>query len=371
MRCSSISASKTHLVKLAAVLAAATSGAALVPAGAHAGVYDFTTLDNASDPTFNQLLGINNRDVISGYFGSGAAGHPNQGYVLTRLRSYTSENFPNSVQTQVTGLNNTGTTVGFFSNTNLGVGSDANFGFVDARGKFRPVVDPNTPNIAVPTNQLLGVNDRNIAVGFYVDANGNSHGYTYNIRNSSFSPDINATGATSTTTAAINDRGVIAGFDTVSGMTEGFIDQRGHFKQFEVPGATSTSFFGLNDEGVAVGDYVNAAGDTEGLVYNSINGRWFTLNDPLAAAPGGTTLNGINDKGDIVGFYVDAAGNTDGLLARDPPPGPIAMSAMAGAPAMGSAVPEPSTWAMMLLGFCGLGFAAMRKRKASLAWIEL
>jgi hypothetical protein len=28
-------------------------------------------------------------------------------------------------------------------------------------------------------------------------------------------------------------------------------------------------------------------------------------------------------------------------------------------------VPEPSTWAMMLLGFCGLGFAARRRLQAA------
>jgi hypothetical protein len=27
------------------------------------------------------------------------------------------------------------------------------------------------------------------------------------------------------------------------------------------------------------------------------------------------------------------------------------------------AVPEPSTWAMMILGFCGLGFMAYRKKR--------
>jgi hypothetical protein len=33
-----------------------------------------------------------------------------------------------------------------------------------------------------------------------------------------------------------------------------------------------------------------------------------------------------------------------------------------------SAVPEPSTWAMMLLGFAGLGFAFKQsRRKASMA----
>lgn len=32
-----------------------------------------------------------------------------------------------------------------------------------------------------------------------------------------------------------------------------------------------------------------------------------------------------------------------------------------------AAVPEPSTWAMMLLGFCGLGFLALRRRNFSVA----
>ena len=29
---------------------------------------------------------------------------------------------------------------------------------------------------------------------------------------------------------------------------------------------------------------------------------------------------------------------------------------------LNAAVPEPSTWAMMLIGFCGIGAAAMRSR---------
>ena len=32
-----------------------------------------------------------------------------------------------------------------------------------------------------------------------------------------------------------------------------------------------------------------------------------------------------------------------------------------------SSVPEPSTWAMMMLGFAGLGFAAFRTRKTAVA----
>ena len=38
---------------------------------------------------------------------------------------------------------------------------------------------------------------------------------------------------------------------------------------------------------------------------------------------------------------------------------------------MGIAVPEPSTWAMMLLGFAGLGYAAWRGgRKGGVSIIE-
>jgi hypothetical protein len=44
--------------------------------------YAFSTHNDPADPTFNQLLGINSRGTIAGYFGSGAQGHPNQGYLL-------------------------------------------------------------------------------------------------------------------------------------------------------------------------------------------------------------------------------------------------------------------------------------------------
>src|SRR5579863_7535741 len=104
-------------------LAGAASASTLSPASTR---YSFQTLNNNHDVTFNQLLGINDFGLISGYFGSGAAGHPNKGYLLEPNHiAYINENFPGSVQTQVTGLNNTGISVGFWSNTNMGVGMDA------------------------------------------------------------------------------------------------------------------------------------------------------------------------------------------------------------------------------------------------------
>ena len=178
----------------------------------------FQDVINNNDPTFNQELGINAAGTIAGYFGSGAAGHPNQGYTVVPpfgQANFTVENFPNSVQTQVTGLNNVGTTVGFFSNTNTG--TDSNVGFVKMGTAFVPVMNPNTGTTAPMVNQLLGVNDQNLAVGFYTDAMGVTHGYTYDIMNAAFSANIDDPNAFNTTAAAINNDGLIVGFYTDGG----------------------------------------------------------------------------------------------------------------------------------------------------------
>ncbi|MGC2786415.1 MAG: hypothetical protein WA397_21790 [Roseiarcus sp.] len=241
---------------LAAATVAAACGLGVVSGSAEATTYTLETLNNAADPTFNQLLGINSAGSISGYFGSGAASHPNKGYLLAPPYGqvdYRNENFPGSAHTQVTGLNDNGTTVGFLSDTNIGPPNDDNVGFFEHNGVFRRVVNPNTPAGGVPINQLLGVNNSGIAVGFYNDAEGNSHGYTLNSNTLTFS-EFDVPGATSTTTTAINNLGWIAGTDVTGGVTEAFIDKGGTFRLFAVPGAMSTSFFGLNDNGIAVGD---------------------------------------------------------------------------------------------------------------------
>jgi hypothetical protein len=315
----------------AARVAAATLASSLIAAGAltlagsasaatlspHRGTsYAFQTIDNPKDLTFNQLLGINDEGQIVGYFGSGMAGHPNKGYVIPPFsHSFIDENFPGSVQTQVTGENNRGVTVGFQSNTNMGVGMDANFGWVDVNGHFRPADDPTTSPAGTPVDQLLGVNDSDIAVGFYTDANGNNHGYEYNINRNTFS-QINVSGVTSLTAAAINDLGQVAGVYTnpATGNTDGFLLTHGHLTDLAAPGASSTMALGVNNLDEVVGVYVPSsnANALEGFTWTPQHG-FTTVNDPHGTTT--TTINGVNDHGQLVGFYVDSAGNTDGFLA--------------------------------------------------------
>ena len=51
---------------------------------------------------------------------------------------------------------------------------------------FHSVNFPTSDNAPPPVNQLLGVNDSEVAAGFYTDGQGNNHGYTYSIRHNSF-----------------------------------------------------------------------------------------------------------------------------------------------------------------------------------------
>jgi hypothetical protein len=317
-------------IAAASAVAAAGVGAAATPALAAnqngASNYQFRTLDNQKDTTFNQLLGINQKGVIAGYFGSGMQGHPNQGYLLFKpydQGNYRDENWPESVQTQVTGLNDNGVTVGFWSTMNNapatpgGTPVNDNRAFVKYNGYFIDGDFPTDNPFSPPVDQLLGVNDKDVAVGFYNDASGNTHAYTYNIRRNQFN-EVTPSGITNPTAAGINNKGDIAGFGTdSSGQGVGFLLRRGgHVTILAVPGSSQTQALGINDNDEVVGVYQVGTGSSaqmHGFTWTPQGGFQLGVDDPDGM--GTTTINGVNNEGQLVGFYVDASGNTDGLLA--------------------------------------------------------
>jgi hypothetical protein len=313
-------------VTIAAAGALATTAAFAVAGPANASTsYRFQTLNNSADLTFNQLLGINNDGEIAGYFGSGAQGHPNKGYELQAPSTYQNENFPGSVQTQVTGLNDEGVTVGFWSTMNTSSMTNNNFGFYADNGRFYNVNFPTGDNASPQVDQLLGVNDHGVAVGFYTNGQGSNRGYEYNIRTQQFTrvlPPGFTSGTSlqspSLTAAAINNRGDVAGFyNETSSQVDAFLRLAdGQFITLAVPGASMTQAFGVNDSDEVVGAYTDGTGNnaqTHGFTWSPGHG-FTTVDDPHGI--GATTINGVNDHGDLVGFYTDSAGNTDGMLAQ-------------------------------------------------------
>ena len=255
------------------------------------------------------------------------------------------------MQTQVTGLNNIGTTVGFFASTNTG--TDSNFGFVTACGGIVEVNNPNTGTTppAIVINQLLGVNDNNVAVGFYIDAGGVTHGYTFDIATETYSPNIDFPTAGNATAAAINNQGTIVGFYTdAAGAVHGFADIGGLFKTIDGPGATTTNLLGVNNHGMAVGFDIDATMQMHGIVCDiNTHGACQKLDHPNGV--GTTTFNGVNDGSNIVGFYVNGEGQTIGLVAaplEEPAP----------------AVPEPGSLALLSVGLFGIGVICRRSAAA-------
>ena len=308
-------------------------GAALLISASAAHAQTFTNIVDPSNPTFTQALGINDAGTITGY---GSATIFN-GFTLTLPSSFTRENFPGADGgTQVIGISNgaSPTTVGFYV-----MGGVTN-GFANTSGTFTTVDDPG-----FAFTQLLGINGSGTtAAGYWThDATGatgqlagivtGGPGFTsptFIGINHLLPANVNsqATG--------VNDDGWVVGFYQPTSTTfTGFLDKSGVVSSITFPGSVDTQALGVNDLGWIVGDYTLSNGNMFGFVDR---GGVFSEIDPFGSTA--VTANGINDHGQIVGFYTAANGNTIGFETT---------------------VPEPSTWAMMLLGFVGLGFLGYRK----------
>jgi hypothetical protein len=216
-------------------------------------------------------------------------------------------------QTQVVGVNDRGVSVGFWVNK-----AGANFGFYSVNGRFFNANFVTGTPAKPPVDQLLGVNDHNVAVGFFTNASGINRGYTYNINTRRFArvliPGVAGLGP-SLTAAGINNAGDIAGFyNKTSTVVDAFFKtHNGHFSTIAFPGASMTEAFGVNDSGEVVGQYNVGTGNaavTHGFIWRA--GQFVSLDIAGASA---TTINGVNDEGDLVGFYTDAKGNTNGFFA--------------------------------------------------------
>ena len=137
-----------------------------------------------------------------------------------------------------------------------------------------------------------------------------------------FTP-IDVTNASMVTATGINDSNLVSGFytDATTGNTLGFIENLNGtgLKTFEFPGSMNTVFLGLNNTGLVDGELRGREqlSVTQGLLYNIATGTGTTIDVPGSVNE--TVLNGLNDKGQLTGFYMDAFGNTNGVLINTVP----------------------------------------------------
>lgn len=309
----------------ALALASGTAAAHASTAPDHATKYTFKTIVNSDDPTFNQLFAINDHGKIAGTFGTATPGHPARGYVVRppyHHAEFRGQNYPHARQSQVLGLNNEGVTVGAFSTQKpvATPGEVSLFGYYAISGKFHKVDYPTKHPFSPPVDQLLGVNDHGIAVGFYLDSHGTSHAYQYDIHTHKYKiikPGV--AGASNFSAIAINNAGSVVGFFTNShGKTEGFFLRKKapHLITLKHPGTGETLPFGVSPGGEVVGLWEDESSGTavdHGFTWTRTGG-FRTVDDPYGTE--GSALSGVNRAGDLVGWYTGKLGNTKGFLAR-------------------------------------------------------
>jgi hypothetical protein len=180
-------------------------------------------------------FGINDGGTIVGQYVTSTAA---SGFIQVRGRSFVTIHGPSgSTMVSAQGINNHGRVVGFYVGAN---GQDHGF-TVNARGVKRgaltgtAVADPAIPQVAGETgakfmfSQILGINDKGIAVGYYGDSTGSQHGFLYNTKTGQYTfvddpSEAFYKGVEVTQITGITNSGEITGFySDANGAYHGFV----------------------------------------------------------------------------------------------------------------------------------------------------
>jgi hypothetical protein len=161
-------------------------------------------------------------------------------------------------------------------------------------------------------------------------------------------------------TEALNDAGQSVGFSrTAAGQEAVLWSRSGNATALQDAGGQgNSSAQAINDFGWSVGSSNTVTGSD--AVLWSPSGKATDLGAILGPTWSDTRALGINDLGDIAGAGA-FEGGTRGFVVT---PDFHARLFAASAPTSIGAVPEPSTWAMMLMGLAGLAFISLRSRKS-------
>ena len=188
-------------------------------------------------------------------------------YQQTNFRSY---NYPNALDSQVTGLNDKKTVVGFYRDAKNNVR-----GFVNVSGIWSNYRHPRGLGEGKSVTELLGVNNSDVAVGFYTNSSGVNEAFSLNLVTGKYHA-IDPPGGTNAVATSIAGRGDIVGYLEKSSQHVGFLLRLGTFTEFTYPGATDTKFLGVTVYDQIVGSYVASGGSTHG----------FLLTEPLTRVTG-------------------------------------------------------------------------------------
>ena len=183
-----------------------------------------TTLPNVNGTTTSQLaFGVNDSGWTVGQYSDSNTG-TSPGFVYNGTNFTSLNPVVNATNTFAQGINNHGLVAGFYSTDgNL---TSHGFFYNTTTSAFTLAADPSVPNFVF--SQILGINDHNIAVGYYGDTSTSQFGFIYNLLTQHYTilSDPNAAdigGVSITQITGINNSGEITGFYIgADGISHGF-----------------------------------------------------------------------------------------------------------------------------------------------------
>jgi probable HAF family extracellular repeat protein len=207
---------------------------------------------------------------------------------------FTTVDVPGAMETDVNDVNTAGVLVGYECSDALCDSGGTAKAWVQVNGTFKFIRIPGATQ-----SRAYGINDKNQVVGWYIDASGITHGFMFD---KGVVTTIDPPGSTLTNAWSINQAGGIVGaYTDSSGVFHGFTDRAGTFTTFDAPnGAILTEFTGINNTNQRVGIYIDA---------NSVQHGFTLINNTFAdvSFPGAnvvvTAADRINDSGQIVGLW--------------------------------------------------------------------
>lgn len=275
--------------------------------------FQFQTVDDPNS-NVNEVTGINQLSKIVGVYGGGSASNIPESYTAQPAYSkFRGINYPGAQGTFATSLSSNKIIAGYVINPPTGAGIWA---FVRINSIWSLLNDPNEGTGGNALTEILGINDSEFAVGYYLNNSGVKIPFELNVPAVSFS-DLTPPGATAAEATGINGKGNVSGWEQTASGTQAFYLQIGTYYPVSYPNAKATYALSLNWQNQLVGYYVDSQNISHGfLLTGPTRGgsqqQWQSIDATKAVS---TVVTGINNHDDICGYYIDASGVQHGFVA--------------------------------------------------------
>ena len=277
--------------------------------------YLFTTVDDPSGLGGSVATGVSGTATV-GYY-TDRYGN-NHGFLFDG-KHFAIIDDPNASDTTADPTGAYGTEALGISGTNI-VGvyvdtSGSDHGFLRAGTTYSTVDDPH----GMGTTFATGVSGTDV-VGYYTDSNGDYHGFllsgaTYTRLDAPQSSDsaVDSSGYDGTLALGISGTDIVGYYVDDNGNDHGFLLSGTTYSKLDDPDAAAGTFAAGCSGGAVAGYYIDSNSELNGFV---LSGTTYTKVDAPAGV-NGTQIMGISN-GAVVGDYQDVFGNYNGFYAEAP-----------------------------------------------------